>query len=233
MKHILPLFGLLLFTGISLKSQNRTPSEVPMGSSSLGIYGSMNYQNINGKDPSGNALKNSLVLRFNAGINYEIPIAPEFFLQPGIQFVTKGTKGSVSYTDNTGNHNITREIFLSYVEIPVNMVFKPAFGTGHLVLGFGPYYGYAIGGKAKFSGAPTPQDSKIQFEKSSPTSDANDLLYFKRADMGANFFAGYELGNGINLLLNTQLGLININSKTNSKMMNKNTGFGLTLGYRF
>jgi hypothetical protein len=44
---------------------------------------------------------------------------------------------------------------------------------------------------------------------------------------------GYQLANGLNLILSSQLGLVNVNSKTSSSLINKNTGFGLNLGYRF
>ena len=50
-------------------------------------------------------------------------------------------------------------------------------------------------------------------------------------DIDANFLLGFEHNSGFNLILNSQLGMEN--SNTNSKLANKNTGFSLTLGYRF
>lgn len=228
-RYFILFWGMLYFAGNTTQAQVTSQ----LGRSSFGVFGSLNFQNINGKDANGNTLQNSLVLRFNAGINYEIPIAPEFYFQPGIQFITKGTKGEVIFTQNNIAHLVKREIKMSYVEVPLNLVFKPMLGSGYVVLGFGPYVGYAIGGKAIFSGASAPANADLQFVKTAPANDDNNLLYFKRTDMGANFFAGYELGNGLNVLLNAQLGLININSKTSTKMANKNTGFGVTLGFRF
>lgn len=104
---------------------------------------------------------------------------------------------------------------------------------GHLILGFGPYFGYAATGRADFSGNIAPEDSDLQFTDSAPDNDTNNLIYFKRLDIGANFMVGYQFLNGVNLVLNSQLGLIPINSKTNTDLVNKNTGFGLSLGYRF
>ena len=193
----------------------------------------MNFQNINGKDAAGIELENSLVARYAVGVNYEIAIAPDFYLQPGVQFIAKGTKGPMEYKKNADTYAVTREIRMNYVEVPINFVFKPALGWGHVVLGFGPYVGYSVGGKVKFEGPVKPENADIQFVEAAPSDDVNNLLYFKRMDTGANFFAGYELQNGINFLLNSQLGLLNINSTTTSKMENKNTGFGLSVGYRF
>lgn len=59
------------------------------------------------------------------------------------------------------------------------------------------------------------------------------MTYFKRMDIGADFFVGYELRNKISFTLNSQLGLVNINAKSADKTENKNTGFGLSIGYRF
>lgn len=70
-------------------------------------------------------------------------------------------------------------------------------------------------------------------EASVPDSD----VYFKAFDAGANVFAGYEMANRIFFQLNTQLGLLKINPEdkriTNDETSIKNTGFGISLGYRF
>jgi hypothetical protein len=203
------------------------------GKTSFGIYAGVNFQNINGTSDAGVKLKNSLVTRFNGGVNVNIPIAPEFYMQPGLQFISKGTKGTVSYFDGSNTRQITRTLNMNYLEVPVNLVYRPLLGSGHFMLGFGPYVGYCIGGKAKFSGTNPPADAELQFAKTFPASEPNNLVYFKRMDVGANFFFGYELQSGLNFVFNSQLGLININSETNTELSNKNTGFGLTAGYRF
>jgi hypothetical protein len=57
----------------------------------------------------------------------------------------------------------------------------------------------------------------------------------KRFDAGGNFLVGYELSNHLSAQLNAGLGLININNRGqgDTKSSLKNTGFGLSLGYRF
>ena len=217
-------------------AQDNTP---PMGQASFGIYGGINFQNINGKDAAGTKLENSLVTKFHIGVNEEIPIAPEFFFQVGLQFIGKGAKGPIpyTYTDLAGSHTttVTREINMNYLEIPLNLVYKPLVGKGHFILGGGPYVGYAISGKAKFTGSPAPSDRDITFTKTTPDGDGNNLANFKHLDVGGNFFFGYQFLSGFNMIFNSQLGLIDINSDVNdanNKTSNKNTGFGLSLGYR-
>jgi len=230
------LYLLLILIGFSVQAmaQSDAVSTPAMGEPSFGIFGGVNFQNINGKDDAGDKLTNSLVTRFHIGINEQLPIAPEFYFQVGLQFISKGTKGPVNYTDVNGTRSITREILINYLELPLHLVYKPMVGQGNLILGFGPYVGYSIGGKAKFTGSPIPADEMdLEFEKEVPSGQSNNLIYYKPLDVGADFFVGYQFLNGINLVLNSQLGLININSNINTKLANKNTGFGLSLGYRF
>ena len=56
----------------------------------FGVRAGVNFQNFNGKDENGDKLKNDLIVGFNAGVNVEIPVAPDFVLQPGLLFTVKG-----------------------------------------------------------------------------------------------------------------------------------------------
>jgi hypothetical protein len=185
-----------------------------IGKTSFAILGGVNLQNLNGKDMNGDKLENDLTLGFHAGINAQIPVAPEFYFQPGLLFTTKGAKIS---TDN---------YTLSYVELPLNFVYKALVGKGYFMLGFGPYIAYGIGGK------------NIEFKKVVESGDSNSVKYFKPFDAGANLFFGYELPSGIFAQLNTQLGLLDIHPEDNrvsvdDKSSVRNTGYGISIGYRF
>ena len=232
MKTQISALCMMLAMGTFAQAQTFMPTAAPSASPSFGVYAGVNLQNINGKDANGDKLTNSLVVGYVFGVNYEFPIAPEFYLQPGVQFIKKGTKGPMPFANSTDN-TITREVVLNYVEVPLNFIYKPLLGSGHLILGFGPYVGYAIGGKALFEGTNAPQDTDLEFQATAPASDPNNLIYFKRIDIGGNFFVGYELANGLGLSLTTQLGLVNINSDNSTKLTNQNTGFGLAVAYRF
>lgn len=162
---------------------------------SFALLGGINFQNLNGKTINGDKLTNDMMLGFHAGVNVQMPIAPEFYFQPGVLFSTKGAKLTNGSTAK-----------LSYLELPLNLVYKALLGNGHFMLGFGPYLGYAIS-----------------------TSGGN----FKAFDAGGNIFAGYELASGLFFQFNTQLGMIDINDGDPAYKSIKNTGFGLSLGYRF
>jgi hypothetical protein len=197
----------------------------------FGIRAGVNFQNINGKDFNGDQLENTLVTGFHAGVNYEIPVGTDLYFQPGLLFSTKGGDiESVVNVVNTNEELLVTKLALSYIELPLNFMFKPMLGNGHMLLGFGPYLAYAIGGKG------TEIDYDLEFESELTDDwDANGPIYIKPFDAGANFIVGYELANMLSLQLNAQLGLVDIypTYQNDNEISWKNTGYGLSLGYRF
>ena len=193
-------------------------------STTFGIRAGVNFYNITGKDVTGDKMDNSLKTGFHVGANAEIPIGVDFYVQPGVLFSTKGAKA-----DNDDKVN------LNYIEIPVNLLYKPDHGTGKLLLGFGPYVAFGAGGKYKIDNG---DDLSIEYEKTiTPAQAATGYgLYYKSFDAGANLLFGYEMSNHLSVQLNAQLGLVNINPEItgiDDKTAWKNTGFGISLGYRF
>jgi Outer membrane protein beta-barrel domain len=212
--------GLLVMATISTTAQEKKTTPSPI---TFGIRAGVSLQNINGKDGNDNKLENKLVPRFQAGVNVELPLANEFYLQPGLMFVGKGTEFKSSST----NLNI------SYLEIPVNFLYKPVVGNGKLLLGFGPYVGFGIAGKLNPENG---SSSDVNFENSISLVQAATGTYLRKTDIGANLLFGYELSNAFSVQLNAQLGLVKINPDIeglNNNTQYKNTGFGLSVGYRF
>lgn len=183
----------------------------------FGVLGGVNFQNINGKDNDGDKFENDLKPGFHAGVNAILGIAPEFYLQSGVLFSTKGCK----LEDSDLKLNV------SYLEIPLNFLYRGELGNGYVLVGFGPYLGFGLSGKLK-----TDDGHSIDVEFSNEYVTGS-IVTMKRFDAGANVFAGYELSSGIFFQLNTQLGLLKINPEATGKLTWKNTGFGLSAGYRF
>ncbi len=168
-------------------------------------------------------LENKMKVGFHVGVNAEIPLADEFYLQPGVLFSTKGAK------DEEGDGKTT----LSYVEVPVNFLYKADLGTGKLLMGVGPYVGIGVGGKWKGEG----EDIDVKFKNDVKTDDDDDVIYMKRLDFGGNLLFGYEFANNFSVQLNAQLGMANLVPKYNGEKVDnaktRNTGFGVSVGYRF
>jgi hypothetical protein len=192
-----------------------TTTAIAQSKTTFGIRAGINFQNLNGKDDNGDKLNNQLKTGFNAGVNAEIPVGIDFYVQPGLLFSTKGASYDIANVEVKRNH--------SYIEIPVNFLYKPALGEGRMLLGFGPYAAFAVGGTIKGGS----NDVDLEF--------GNEVGETKAFDAGANLLAGYEFKNRLSFQLNAGLGLVNMYNRpdNDNKSTVKNTGFGLSLGYRF
>jgi len=188
---------------------------------SIAVKAGINFQNINGKDAAGNELENDLTTGLHAGITGDISVGSGFYIQPGALYTTKGAEFSNDV-----------KVKLSYIEVPINFLYKPILGSGNMLLGFGPYVAFGINGSIK-----NGSGNKVDIDFGSSYNAGDPASYFKSFDAGANLLAGYEFANKFLFQLNAQLGLAKINkdseSITNDKTSWKNTGFGVSLGYRF
>ena len=209
-----------LVVGSALYAQDMT---YDAGRTTFGIRAGVNFQNINGKNSSGDKLKNDVATGFHTGLNAEVPLGTGFYLQPGVLYSQKGTE-----FDNDN------QVKLNYIEVPVNFVYKPVLGTGRMLLGFGPYVGFGLGGKVKSANSERDVEYEKTVNSSNPSLTAG---VYKGMDAGANFLAGYEFARNLSFQVNAQLGLVNINPEfqgaANDESKWRNTGFGLSLGYRF
>lgn len=207
----------------------------------FGLIAGPNFQTITGKDYNGDDLDHGLIIGFHAGVNANIPVTADFYFQPGLLFTTKG--GKIFYElqadiKSADPGEATVKTKLNYIEMPLNLLYRPVLGDGHMLLGFGPYVALGIGGKETVSVDYSDIDEEFDVKFKNPvTANGTETSYYKPFDAGANIFFGYELSAGLFFQLNAQLGLLKINSEyegmTGDKSNQKNTGFGLSLGYRF
>jgi hypothetical protein len=197
----------------------QTTTTVNAGRTTFGVRAGVNFQNITGNDASDDELENDLATGFHVGVNAEIPVGTGFYLQPGVLYSTKGA-----------NWSNGSKVKVNYLEVPVNFVYKPTLGTGNLLLGFGPYVAFGMGGKAEDANGNV---ANVVFNNELDVTEPD--AQFRPIDAGGNLLAGYEFGNKFSVQLNAQLGLVNINPETgaNDRARWRNTGWGLSLGYRF
>ncbi|WP_127126647.1 porin family protein [Pseudoflavitalea rhizosphaerae] len=213
-RKFLALSAVLALTAGAVSAQSKT---------TFGVRAGANFTNLNGKDEEDNKLENKMKVGFHVGVNAEIPLADEFYLQPGVLFSTKGAK-----LDGEGDVKMN----LGYIEVPVNFLYKADLGEGKLLLGVGPYVGIGITGKVKGDGG----EADIKFTNDAKMEDMGKVP-LKRIDAGGNLLFGYEFANKFSVQLNAQLGMLNLVPKfegekpENEKI--KNTGFGVSVGYRF
>src|ERR1044072_7239482 len=153
MKSKVLLFALAA-TALSLtsKAQDKT---------TFGVRAGVNFQNLTVNLGDDDDLETKLKPGFNIGVNAEIPVATDFYLQPGLLFTTKGAK----LKDEDVKFNI------SYVEVPINFLYKPTLGDGKMLLGFGPYIGIGVGGKVKGDG----EDIDVKFSNDLDQKEATEF----------------------------------------------------------
>lgn len=174
--------------------------------SGIGIKAGPNFASVRASS-GGKTETTKMQAGMQIGVYAEFKLGNDLFIQPGLMYESKG--GKIKNSDS--------KYRLNYLTLPVDLVFKPEVGSGRLVLGAGPYLGYALSGKLK------------------GVKDVSDVNLFKgdnkmkRFDAGAHFQVGYELKSGLTLGLNAELGLLNLSKADGGKF--RNTSFGVTVGY--
>ncbi|MFD2744089.1 MULTISPECIES: porin family protein [Sphingobacterium] len=163
---------------------------------------------------------------FNVTGYADLPVAPNFSIQPGLSLQGKGTRFDTNAAGNT-SASWTRNTMS--LEIPVNAVYYiPTGYTGSVFLGAGPYVGLNLSGKDKFRGNAGDNSALVDRDLSF-SGDNRDM---NRVDAGVNFLGGYRFNNGLLLNAGYGLGLTNmVPSNNNTTYANRVWSFGL--GYQF
>lgn len=202
----------------------------------------LNYSNIILEDENGDQRETQSTPGLRIGLSVDVPIRGDFYIQPELFYSRKGFKQKDSWYAGLGNDF---KVNANYVELPVNILYKPTMGSGKLLVGAGPYLGYGTGGN--WEAEETVVIGDIMYDDHGDvffTDDAFDggsggdsYAYGKALDYGVNFLLGYEFFNTISAQFNIQLGLANLqpeyNDGTTPEGMLQNIGYGLVLGYTF
>ena len=139
------------------------------------------------------------------GVFFRAPINKKIFFQPELQLIGKGLKTK----DEFNNYYYPEKT--TYLEIPLNILYKPVSDKGSFFIGGGPAPAFYIG-------------ETIFYSSGSP---------IKKFEFGINFLTGYELPIGFSINLNYTHGLTNISGDESYITVLKNRYFGITVGYIF
>ncbi|GAB3945372.1 hypothetical protein GCM10028805_14340 [Spirosoma harenae] len=209
-KTIFLTVGLLLFTLASF-AQVR-----------VGLTGGVQLANQK-NDLGGISINGSNRIGFMAGLLLDASIAGNLSIRPQILYSVKGTKFNLGALTGGTVSGGDIDYSLNYLEVPIQLTYGLEAGPGKVVLGAGPYVGYAINGKV--SGAIQGQSASESVEFGS----GEDQL--KRIDYGLRLSAGYELTSGLTISGYYSPGLGNLANGSDGST--KNTAFGLALGFLF
>jgi hypothetical protein len=151
----------------------------------------------------------------------DIPLSKNFSLQPGINYVQKGSKNDTT----AGGFAIKSQFTANSIEIPLNFILNTGGSSGNFFIGAGPTFAFAVSGKSKFSDGVDSVTKDLKFG-----STADDDL--KGMDIGANFMVGYCFNNGLMFSANYNAGLSNLMPVSSDGSI-KSHYFGLKVGFLF
>lgn len=223
-----PMFLIILMATVSIAHAQTEVS----------IKASANYSNVIFEDETGDRKETQFIPGWHAGLSVDVHVSNQFYIQPGVLYSQKGFKQEDSGFAGSGNHF---KVTVSYIEFPINFLYKPSLGMGKLLLGAGPYLGYGTGGKWEADQPVIIGDiihddrGDVNFKNDVMDGEWGEYLYGKPWDYGANVIAGYEFFDRFSVQFNIRLGLANLEPDINGTRADgtfKNTGFGISFGYK-
>ncbi len=171
-------------------------NSVSAQSTRLGFYGGPNVSTMFQKI-SGVKHTHDYVTGATVGILLDVPMQRYGSFQPGLDYIGKNSKDE--YVSN--GETIKTKTLLTYVEVPLNILFRIPAGGGKVTLGCGVAAAMAVSGTMSVRGnQSTNETKKLSFGDG--TKDD-----FAKYDFGINGLAGYEFANGFFLQLNYNYGI--------------------------
>ncbi|MGM9476157.1 porin family protein [Pedobacter sp. GSP4] len=215
-------------------------SHAAFAQTKIGIRAGANFAKVSVRDEAGKKQETDYVPGFQIGLTVDVPLVEDVYLQPGFAYALKGFK------NNNGGYYGYGENFKAkadYIELPINILYKPTVGKGKLLLGAGPYLAYGTGGSWNSATSAVIGDinigntGEIIFRNDAAEGhNLNSYTYGRPLDYGINVLTGYEFAGRFSIQLEGQLGLANLvpdfgDYKPSGKL--KNNAFGISLGYKF
>ncbi len=203
-----------------------------------GIKAGVNFSSAGIEDEEGSESPTQAIPRLHVGLTIDIPMAANFYIQPGLLYSGKGFKQSGNGFSGSANEFEAR---VSYLEIPVNALYKPQLGIGKLLLGAGPYISYGMGGNWESAREVHIGDIVIEnhgdviFKNDVMDGEFGNYLYGRPLDYGIGILAGYEFFGKLAIQFNAQWGLANLSPEVSGTagdghIRNKLVGF--SVGYK-
>jgi hypothetical protein len=205
----------------------------------VGVKTGVDFSNVIMKNENGDKAATQSTPGIFLGVTVDIPIIGDLYIEPAAQYSRKGFKQQTgAFFGSATNFQVN----VSYIQVPLNILYKPRLGAGNLLFGAGPYIGYGTGGKwtsdtdILIGDITMGKKGDAVFKKDASDGEFGTYLYGKPLDYGANFLAGYEFFHKLSVQFNAQVGLANLQPeydgvKREGKL--KNTDFGISLGYIF
>lgn len=232
------LLGLCILVTSSLFAQEKFGTVDNTVNATYGIKAGVTFPSISGINnrlSTNYSTDDQSITSFYAGFVANIPLdkasSGNVYLQPGLSYVGKG--GESVITSSTFNGDIAIKRTISYLVLPVNLLFGIKAGTGRVIVGAGPYLGVAFSGKTK-----TSTSGALALLPSSPSNSTSSLKIGSQGDIrtwdfGIGLQLGYQLANGLSINIGSDIGLTNIDGYADSGVNTRNQLISAGLGFTF
>lgn len=205
----------------------------------FGIKAGLSFSNVTDKAENGDKASTQSLPGLHMGLTADVSLAGEFYIQPALLYVRKGFK-----QENGGFFGSATnfEVKADYIELPVNILYKPKMGSGRLLLSAGPYIAYGAGGKWKsdtdilLGDISMKGEGSVAFRNDGSVRNDSEYTYGKPLDYGLNAALGYEFQERFVVQLTGSVGIANLVPHFNGYHPGgslRNKGFGISLGYKF
>ena len=164
--------------------------------------------------PPAYPMKKSFSPAWQAGLLADIQLTGRLYLQPQLLVSVKGNSGYIDAKYDPTIRRLEAKSHSTYLELPVNVVYKHPLGKGKLIAGGGGYIARGLSGGSSTTyyfrdGHKDVYKYGLKFKSklSSAEMEQYTYVYQKTIDLGLNFVTGYELKNGLSFKLNYSMGL--------------------------
>jgi hypothetical protein len=205
----------------------------------VGIQSGYNISNVLMKDRDGIKSSTKSISGIHVGLNIDLPVTPNFYIQPGIEYIEKGFRQNDNYFFGNGNET---KVKVAYVQFPLSFIYQLGIHSEKLYIGAGPYVSYGTGGKWKSKSDVVIGDIKIEnhgnvnFKNDFMDRSFGEYTYGKPWEFGYNLLLGYRFINQLSFQINNQTGISNLRPKVGGSSEGgvlKNRVWSFSLGYTF
>ena len=180
---------------------------------------------------------NMLKVGFNAGAVMNVRLGNRFAVEPGLRYIMKGAVIKSSSSDGITSIDEKDKLTLHYIEMPVNFIYNAGdWGTGHFMIGVGPYASYLVNAQDKSKVTTTniyEGTTVAEGQHSLPVGNRNTPGNVSYYDLGAGGFVGYQFKTGTYVKAGAEVGLVDLqeNLHTLGNFNDRNYNFLLSVGY--
>jgi hypothetical protein len=200
---------------------------------SVGLQGIGNLADAKIKNPEDFNYTKKMRTLPGAGVVVQYDVNENLAIRSGLNYLQNGITLKAT-VDQDADMKVELENTLSYVQLPVNVLYVLPVAGFKLYGGVGGYINYGVSGKSKSvltytseTGDKITEKETYKAFKKEEEGGAN----LKKTDFGASALAGIQLPGGMFANVGYQLGLSNISRGEEGKY--KNRGLQLSVGYFF